>query len=248
VGPGFVARPDADLRVSATNARFGELSLTNLAATAQVTRDSAIFDIGDAEAYGGHAQARLQLSTEPYPGRAEVIVSGQQVDTARLDQAMALPRALPRGLGDFSITVNAPIASWREMARNAQGKVSIEMTAGVRPGLGLDRLMNSTGTTRYFSLDTQARAPGFASAKIHGEVRDGVVSLDDALVSYPDGNVMLRGIVSHGGSLALTAFAQPAPPAQGEGLGPQAPTRCFIGGSWNRPFATHVTSAPERRD
>ncbi len=246
---GFGNLPDADLRVSAAGATFGGVTMANLAATAQVTDGRAIFDIGDAEAYGGHIQARLQLSTEEAPGRTEIIVSGQGIDSARLNETLPLPSALPRGQGDFAITVTTLIDRWRTMARNAYGTVSIAMDQGAISGLGYASLVANRDTSSYFSINTEERGEAFTAARINGDIKDGLITLRDSRITYADGQIGLTGIVSHGGgSLALTATAGPTPRIDEDGEPVAQPdagptTSFFIGGSWNRPFATPVRLA-----
>jgi AsmA protein len=246
---------NADLRVSAAAATFGELSLENLAATAQVSDEVAIFDIGDALAYGGHVQARLALSAAG-DDRTEVILSGQDVDMAAIGEAFALPRALPRGRGSFSITLNAPSTGPLRSSRALGGMVSMEVRDGVMPGFGFSQLYGERDMMRYFSLDMDARGDTFSSARIYGDIAEGLLTLKDTRIAYPDGEVLLEGIVTLGtGSLALTAAAGPVvadataengdtdtvPPARDM-------ARFFVGGSWNRPFATPVLLPAPGRD
>lgn len=244
----IVSRIDTDLRISAADARFGDLQFSNLAATAQVSDDVAIFDIGDAEAYGGNVQARLALTSGEAGERAEVILSGQSVDSAAMDTMFVLPETLPRGRGNFSVTVNAPVAEWLSAARTAQGKVSIEMNDGVMPGVGVETLIAQRDVGRYFSLDPDGRAETFSTARIYGDIDDGLLTLRDTVISYPSGQVALTGIVSLAtGSLALTAEAgRTQPDADATPAEPSA--LFFVGGSWNRPFATPVLTPPFEAD
>lgn len=238
----------ADFRISAATANFGDLSLGMLAATAQVSEDVAIFDIGDAQAYGGHVQARLSLSSGASGDDAEIILSGQEVDTAEIGEAFDLPRALPRGRGNFSVTMNGPAIGSLRSSRELDGMVAIEMTTGVMPGFGVGALLDQERASRYFSLDVEAPAQPFTAARIYGDIAEGLLTLRDTRIVYPDADVVLTGIVSLGtGGLALTATAARgyARPDGGDGEGeargePAESAQFFVGGSWDRPFATPV--------
>lgn len=244
-----------DLRVSAAAASFGDLSLENLAATAQVSDEVAIFDIGDALAYGGHVQARLALSFAE-GGRAEVILSGQDVDTAAIGEAFALPRALPRGRGNFSVTMHAPTTGPVRAGRTVDGMVSVEVRNGVMPGFGFGQLYGQRDIVRYFSLDMEAGGETFSNARIYGDIAEGLLTLKDTRITYPDGEVRLEGIVTLStGSLALTATAGPATAdatADNGATELESPAedlaRFFVGGSWNRPFAAPVLMPMPGRD
>lgn len=254
VGPGGVETSEAsqmtaDFRISAASATFGDLLLANLAATAQVSDEVAIFDVGDAQAYGGHVQARLSLSPGSDGDMAEVILAGQDVDTAAIGEAFALPRTLPRGRGNFSLTLGGPTDVALRSNRTLGGMITIEMTEGVMPGFGLDALFEQQGAARYFSLDVDAAGERFDTAQIYGDIAESLLTLKDTRIAYPGGDVELRGIVSLGtGSLALTATAARGYPASGAQNGqaseergePEETAQFFVGGSWDRPFATPV--------
>lgn len=239
----------ADFRISAASATFGDLRLGDLAATAQVSEEVAIFDIGDAQAYGGHVQARLSLSPGIDGETAEVMLSGQNVDTAAIGEAYALPRALPRGRGNFSVTLSGPAAGPLRSTRDLAGTIAIEMAAGVMPGFSLDALFERKQIARYFSLDMDAAAQRFETARLYGDIAEGLLTLKETRITYPQGDVLLSGIVSLGsGSLAVTAMAArghgapdtPNGEADEERGAPEETAQFFVGGSWNRPFATPV--------
>lgn len=236
----IVSRINTDLRISAADASFGQLQLTDLAATAQVSDEVAIFDVGDAAAYGGNVQARLALTGGDDGGRAEVILSGQSVDSTAIDAMFALPETLPRGRGNFAVTVSAPITDRYSAARAAKGTVSIEMNDGVMPGFGLQTLTEPRDAGRYFSLDPDTVSETFSSARIYGDIDDGLLTLRDTTVTYPAGEMLLTGIVSLAtGSLALTAHTRRQSDDQSDEP-EDFEARFFVGGSWNRPFATPV--------
>lgn len=224
----------ADLRISADSAVFGKLRLSALAATAQVGKDAALFDIGDALGYGGHVQARLQIRGDNGRDKAEVILAGQNVDSLQLARDLPLPKATPAGNGTFSVTLHAPLSDWAAMVATARGVVSLEMRAGSMPGLGMQALERAKAGNRYVSLDTASIGEPFTLATFAAKVGDGVATLERSRITYPRGTIDLTGIVTYEtGSLALSAALAGTDPAA-------AASHFFIGGSWDRPFAIPV--------
>lgn len=235
------ARLNADLRLSTSTATFGELQLSQLAATVQVSDSVAIFDIGDALAYGGHIQARLTVDPDQAGRHREIMLSGQNVDTGLIGAEFGLPEMLPRGRGKFSVALNGAARGWANLVASADGYVALEMTDGALPGLGVKTFIDRRDEARYFSIDTSAPAERFTRAVINGDIHDGVVNFNNTAITYDDGMLDLTGIVSIAtGSLALTATAVPADQGENGSASTAAPRRYFIGGSWNRPFATPV--------
>ncbi len=234
----------ADLRISSKQASFGTLQLANLAATARVSKDAAIFDIGDATAYGGHVQARLQLRTDGASRNAEIILAGQNVDSLQVARDFPLPKVMPVGTGTFSVTLAAPMARWEDMALAATGKVSLEMRPGSMPGLGIKALEKAKANNRYVSMDTSSIGEPFDVASFNAEISAGLATLSKTQIAYPAGNIDLSGIISYdSGSLALTATVSGNPPSD-----PPASSYFFIGGSWDRPFAFPVISGTPELD
>ncbi len=68
INTAFLKQLNLDLRVSAQKATAGNVSLTKVAATAQVRNGRAIFDIGDATAFDGSVAGSFQLADEPEAG------------------------------------------------------------------------------------------------------------------------------------------------------------------------------------
>lgn len=232
----FISQMHADLRLSAENARFGNIEMSDLAATAQIGEASAIFDIGDAQAYGGHVQARLQfIRGNDQDHTALMSISGQGVDTRLVDKALDLPRSVPLGIAQMSIDLEAPLDSWNGMSKAAKGRLMFKMGEGVTDGFGIDTLLRNEELKQFFTLsgDVQGQEE-FTSLDIEGALADGVATLESAEIVYEQGTVQLEGVAPiRSGGIALTATVQPSADSLENTV-----HQFFIGGSWDRAFAT----------
>lgn len=232
----FISQMHTDLRLSAQSARFGNIEMTDLAATAQIGEASAIFDIGDALAYGGNVQARLQFNRGKYNNHTALMsVSGLGVDTRLVDEALDLPRSVPLGIAQMSVDLEAPLDSWNGMSKAAKGRLMFKMNDGVTVGFGAETLLRNEGLNQFFTLsgDVQGQEQ-FSALEIEGTLADGVVTLESAQINYQQGRVQLEGVAPfRSGGIALTATVQKNEDAEDE-----ATNQFFIGGSWDRAFAT----------
>lgn len=232
----FMSQMHTDLRLSAQSARFGNIEMSDLAATAQIGDASAIFDIGDAQAYGGNIQARLQFNRGKYQDHTALMsFSGLGVDTRLVDEALDLPRSVPLGIAQMSVDLEAPLDSWNGMSKAAKGRFMLKMNDGITAGFGVETLLRNEELNQFFTLsgDVQGQEQ-FSSLNIEGALADGVVTLEEAQIAYDQGNVQLEGVAPfRSGGIALTATVQPVADED-----ETSPHQFFIGGSWDRAFAT----------
>ncbi len=162
-------------------------------------------------------------------------VSGLGVDTRLVDEALNLPRNVPLGIAQMSIDLEAPLDSWNGMSKAAKGRLMLKMSDGVTVGFGADTLLRNGGLTQFFTLsgDVQGQEE-FSTLEIEGTLADGVVTLESAEINYQQGRVQLEGVAPfRSGGIALTATVQKNDDTEAD-----ATNQFFIGGSWDRAFAT----------
>lgn len=237
----FLSQLHTDLRLSAQTANFRNIELSELAATAQISDKSAIFDIGDAMAYGGNVQARLQFNRGKYDDDKSLMsISGQGVDLGLIDEALDLPSTVPLGIAQMSIDVEAPLGSWTSMSRAATGRVMLKMNEGATRGFGIETLLSNAELSQFFTLsDSQNGQETFDALSIEGALTDGIATLETAQIVYPNGRVRLEGVAPYrSGGIALTATVEPIAETEA------GTYQFFIGGSWDRAFATPLIATP----
>jgi AsmA protein len=233
--PAIIDQLDVDLRLSAANARAGALELTDIAAVTQIRNGSAVFEIADATAYGGRAQAQLKIAREGNALSAAIGISASDVNSAAIADALELAGLFPRGVASGNMNITAPLKTWSDIMKRARGTLELRVTDGMIPGIGFETLGGGGEPRTFFRLQDNAGAGDvFTNMTVDALVQDGVIIVDSGLLEYPQGTVQLNGVIPYGtASIALTTIAQPrdenAPASQH-----------FIGGSWSNPYATPV--------
>jgi AsmA protein len=232
----------ADIRISAALAKLGQVSLTNLAATAQISDETAIFDIGDVQLFGGNLQSQLQVTRkQSSTGIVQLKLNGTQIDTLMATENIALPSIVPLGKADFTFSSQSEIASWRQMAQTTEGKIAFKMLNGTARNFAASTLLSSDNTGQFFTLSgDEDEHDVFETLDFAGQLSDGVVTIRDTVATYPAGTVHFEGVAPYRSSgIALTAIATPSQ----SDTDAQNPKRFFIGGSWDRAFATPLLPA-----
>lgn len=232
----FISQLRADLRLSAQTAQLGFTRLENLAATAQINDQAAIFDIGDATVYGGNLQGRLQLSNHEDAKKSfQISGAAQDIDTALMAGDVTTPDTIPIGIANATLNVHAPLGTWRQITRLAHGEVNLQMQDGITRGFGVSALLTSENTNQFFTVASENNADErFNTLAFKGALADGVMTISDSNITYDAGRVELEGVAPYrSGGIALTATAIPV-----DGSEEAEERRFFIGGSWDRAFAT----------
>ncbi|MHC1550010.1 AsmA family protein [Phyllobacterium sp. K27] len=255
INTAFLKQLNLDLRVSTQKATLGKVSLTKVAATAQVRNGRAIFDIGDATAFDGSVAGSFQLADEPEAGTTgELRFNGTDVNSASIASILGLGNRFELGKGTVSLVLKGPITRWSTALRNAKGTLSLRFGNGQIRSLDLTRLLSKAKTDRFFSLNEKTDvALALDRLELKANIMDGVAALETAQIQNKLGTFTFAGIVTLvSKSLALTGdFAAPiAAPAPVEGTPEDAPkpepafnhTRFFIGGSWDNPFISPIIS------
>lgn len=248
----FLRQMVLDLRFSADKATAGPVSLTKLAATAQVKGGQASFDIGDATVYGGDLQASLQLKGSGEANYGELRLTGSDIDSSALADALGVQGQFPLAHVSGSLALKGPITDWGSAVAGATGSVEAHFGPGQVNGFDFDEFVKRARGSSFFSLDDMNKASfAFNSIDVKAGIADGLATLSSAEIKSPKGNVMLNGLVPFvGRSLALSGRLQLPAAAKAAATGASKATSeandvyFFVGGSWNRPFVSPVLLGP----
>ncbi|MBW3097322.1 AsmA-like C-terminal region-containing protein [Pseudohoeflea coraliihabitans] len=260
----FLRELGLDLRLSAQSARFGPISMTNLAAAARVDSGRATFDLGDATAYGGSLIGRIAISEAGTNGGGTLQVTARDVDIGALLEAGGLSGPLPRGRGTLDLQLHTPYPAWATTSTDMTGHFSMFVQDGAIADLSLATLRELAESRPYFRLDELADGSSFAfhTARFAARIANGQAEITEARIVGEDELIQLSGIVPYTrGSLAVSgtlasATSTPADTADGTlseapaadsvdisasegttgGDSDEAPPlRFFLGGSWPEP-------------
>lgn len=256
----FLRQLGLDLRLSVQTARLGPLTLTNLAASARIAQGRAIFDIGDATAYGGSVLGRVAISEHGFDGGGELQLSAQNIDFGKVYDALGTQGPLPRGVGSVNLSLSTQNPVWATTLRDVTGKIEVSMGQGTLPNINLARFRELSEEQRFFPLSRAANGEfAFERARLDASFATGTAEIGNGEIIGADAAIVLSGIVPYyRGSLAMSGLIADPPPEARIGLGANSalqdalgpdpssekdePLRFFIGGSWPEPVISPIVT------
>ena len=240
----FSKQLSLDLRLSASNASFGAIPLTNLAAAAQIKGNLAAFDISGAEGFDGDLQAGLRIDANEDTKTVELRVSANDLDAVAFSKAMGAERIVAQGRASFTMMLKGAGLDWNTVMGNAEGTVSASVGQGSVQGIDLAKLRQRLEGTGFFQLsDVGGGSLPFKSLDFRAKVVGGVANVEKASLLLENQMLSLSGLSPYfSRSLALSGHFS-AIGADGE-TGPIM-SPFFIGGSWDTPFISPAWSVPE---
>jgi AsmA protein len=248
IDTGFLRQLGLDLRLSAQTARIGSITLQSLAAAARIEEGRALFDIGDAVAYGGNVLGRVAISEDGLRGGGELQISAQNVDFGSVYEAIGMTGPLPRGSGTMNLALRSPNPIWATTLQDLQGTIEMSIRDGRVPMIDLGRFRELSRNTRFFEID-QASGDGipFRTAVLNATFADGTAEIKQGEIVTENAAIVLSGLVPYDrGSLAMSgAITAPPPPNDQAAPAPDAapagaPLRFFVGGSWPTPVISPI--------
>ncbi|PWW01369.1 AsmA protein [Hoeflea marina] len=245
----FLREIGLDLRLSAQTARFGPVVMSNLAAAARVEEGRAMFDIGDATAYGGNLTGRIAISEKGVDGGAKLRISARNTDFGKLFDAMDMTGPLPRGIGTLDLEVASPYPTWATSLADLTGKIKLTLGKGVTPGFDLARFKQLARTERFFGIaDTATGSPfTFNAAEFEVDIAGGQAELTRGDLIGTTETITLSGVVPYSrGSLAIAGVIGRSKRGEAEAAPAvtqaEPPLRFFVGGSWPQPVFSPVAN------
>lgn len=232
----FTERINLDLRMSASQATVGLVSMSDVGATAQVRDGLAVFDISDARAFDGSIQAGLRFDRTATGTGVEASIRATDIDGAAFGQAAGLTRVMPAARGNFSLMLKGPVERWDTFTQHLVGSLSATFSTGSIPNLSLPTFWSKTRQGDFFALSEAGGAALYVNRlDLKATIANDRARIDRATIKSGFNDIALSGIVSSAGrGLALNGSVLNTPPAS-TGQKPQT-IRFFVGGTWSEPF------------
>ncbi|MCV0395294.1 MAG: AsmA family protein [Rhizobiaceae bacterium] len=231
-----------DVRISATQASWGALTFTDLAATAQVKDGLAALDLTDASAFGGTLQASLRINSSVEARSTEIRMLAENVDAAAFARDAGLESLAPEGRGMVSVILKGHGNDWSTVLSTASGSLSARLGPGRLAGFDLDAFVERIGQSEFFGLREVANG-SFAveGAELKAALVSGATRIDRAVATLPEREIVLDGIVSSfGRGMALSGAILPRTRGE-DGEEPEPLARFFVGGSLDAPIISPLT-------
>ena len=152
INTNFMQNLELDLRLSAQNAVAGPIKLNNIAAAIQINAARANFDIGDAKAFKGTIATNVSITRDLNGANGELRFNATDIDSIELLKAIDLDNALISARGNISLSLKAPLKNWSQLAQNASGAVSLNLSNGQFKGFDLQDFIKQIQSKQFFAL------------------------------------------------------------------------------------------------
>lgn len=257
INTNFMQNTEFDLRLSAQNAVAGPVNLNNIAAAIQVTPSRANFDIGDAKAFKGSIATNISIIRDLNGANGELRFNATDIDSAEMLQLMGIGNPPIYARGNISLSLKAPLTYWSQLAKSADGTLSLNLANGQIKGLDFQNFIKQLQTQQFFALQETANINlNFNRLDVKANITDGVATLDAANIQIADSSIKLAGIIpitnrslALSGVLTLPEILTKATDNQAASNENSAvlntdskpKLQFFVGGSWDRPFVSAST-------
>ena len=249
----FLHQLTLDMRLSSQSATLGPLNLSNVAAAARIIEGRAVFDIGDAAAYGGRVSGRIMVAESGVQGGGEVKFSARDINLAQMLEALEVAGPLPQGTATLNITLASRYPTWATSLSDLNGKFEIAIADGSIPSFDLAQFRELAASERFFGLTgiSDGSFP-FASAEFNANFAKGLAEVDRGVITGDDAIIEMTGIIPYQrGGLALVGLLKDAPsePQENGGNGENGTDepalednaiQFFLGGSWPTPVISPI--------
>lgn len=255
----LIDRVALDLRLSAQRGQAGPVSLSEIAATAQITPGHTVLDISDATLLGGRLQAGIRVERKPESDQqVKVTLRASDIDGGTAGDALQLPSAIPAARGTISLDLSGAGETWGHILETASGSFQASFGRGDIRNIDLDRFLARLQEGGFFSLaDATGGRLAIDGAQAKATMERGVARVSRAAVDTATRSIIMQGIVPYEGGLALTGdvFARDVTPQTTQSTGDQPPPKpvasFFVGGGWSAPFISSMglrlpTSQPQQ--
>ncbi|WP_297322064.1 AsmA family protein [uncultured Bartonella sp.] len=144
-----------DIRMSAPEAKLDNIGLNNLAAAIQIRNGRGIFDLGNANVFGGAIQSNIQISRDNERATIEGRFSGSSLDVQSIVRSFRHPCFVDAKTG-FILTMHAPFSRWSEVVSRMAGKLTLNMSSGRLNGYdinGMRKILSESPQTDIAQFD-----------------------------------------------------------------------------------------------
>ncbi len=246
----FLHQLTLDMRLSSQAATLGPLQLTGIAAAARIVEGRAVFDIGDAGAYGGRVSGRIMIAESGAQGGGEIKFSARDINLAAALEALEISGPLPQGTATLNLALASRYPTWATGLSDLNGKFEISIADGSIPSFDIGQFRELAASQRFFGLSgISAGSFAFSSADFKAsfakglaEINTGRIVGEDALIDitgiipYQRGGLALVGLLSEAPSEEATSDTAEAEPEESESNAIQF----FVGGSWPTPVISPI--------
>ncbi|WP_019223405.1 AsmA family protein [Bartonella rattaustraliani] len=190
-----------DIRLSAPQAKIGNIPLADLAVAIQMRNGRGIFDIGHAHIFGGLLQSNVEITSSGKKVRIKGRVSGTSIEAQDVSEALGIfPFAQTKA--HFTMTLQTLAGSWLEFFAKMRGELALNMSFGRLLGYDMHDLHAKLSENEQFLLkNNKALSTDFDRWDIKTNFSDGMIKITESLLRTADWSLSIQGAIA-------TAFAK----------------------------------------
>lgn len=236
----FADEIDLDVRLSAAQANFAHVPMSEIAAVVALDDGIAKLDIGDAQVFGGRGQASLTFhSTSERPtATGSLTLSG--IDTDAFLGALDVTTLGVGGRSDLSVSMKTPVSDWETIIRHVRLEGQISARGGAIRGL--DPQVFAAPEARPLLAGTAGATVPFDTMELGLSAAGPRLRIDDLAIANGAGLLTAVGSVAlHDEEISLrgtyNADAQQTASAERE-FTTSKPVAFILQGQWPNPSVT----------
>ncbi|WP_330167179.1 AsmA family protein [Bartonella grahamii] len=189
-------RIGVDIRLSASQAKIENISLTNLAAAIQIRNGHGIFDLGHANIFGGSVQSNIEVTSAGQKAHIGGNISGASIDMREILETLGFIPFL-QSKTNFTATVQTLADSWPEIFTKMQGELTLKMSSGRLLGYDLNELQTRLLNKQQFLL---MKNDTFSTTFDHWDIQtsfsEGMMKVTESLMHTADLSLSIQGTVA----------------------------------------------------
>jgi AsmA protein len=234
----FLKQIDLDLRLSAEEASYGAITLTDIAAGVITNKDRASLDIGDSTYFGGSLSGRIALAKDGAKG-GQLQFSLKNANLTPVAAGLGLQGPLPLGRGVVSVDLATTEPLQAMTMSSVSGEIHYSASDGALTGFNGPEFERLAGEGGFFNVSQAGDGSfAFATVEIIAKLRGGVAELTKADIRGEGRTLSLAGLIPYrNGSLALAGAIRPDDATV-------PPVRFFVGGSWPNAIISPLATIP----
>lgn len=237
----FLKRINLDLRLSAREASYGPIALTDIAAGVMTENGRASIDIGDSTYSGGSLSGRIALAKDGAEGgQLQFSLKNANLDPVAASLGLQGPLPLGRSVLSVDLATTEPLSAIT--MGGVSGEIRYSAINGALTNFNEPEFERLAAQGGFFNLNHVGDGSfAFTTAEIIARLSGGIAELTKADVKGEGRTLSLAGIIPYAsGSLALGGAIQPDDPAV-------SPLRFFIGGSWPNAIISPLSAIPAQQ-
>ena len=228
------------------------MTLTNVAAAARIDQGRAMFDIGDATAYGGSLLGRISLAESGIEGAGEIRFSAKDINLEDALAALKIEGPFPQGTATLQMAVSTKYPTWATSLNDLDGNLELSIVNGFVPSFDIVQFRELAANERFFGLGgISSGSFQFDTAEFQATLSNGLAEINMGEIKGPAAWLDLTGIIPYQrGGLALVGHLKDVPvPSEAQTDAPEDPDAVkaedhsiafFVGGSWPAPVISPI--------